>query len=462
MHKIQIEPLPDLTGSPSERVFQHFLSADQPCLFSSGESDHGNANYDIIVANPIAKVEQSFDGEVRVIKNNAAEVVDLDLFTCSQHLLSELLQAPQNADRAFPFQVGALGFAGYDVGRSLELLPSIAEHDYQAPIASVGIYAWSLLKHKSSGQFYLCYSSRYGRPQLPQKLTLAEAAITPFELRSDWHSNMTKASYLHKFQAIQDYLSAGDSYQVNLAQRFSAEFVGDPWQAYCALLKANHSPFSAFLKGKGFCVASCSPERFFEVRDNRVETKPIKGTRPRVADPVQNQAMITELQHSEKDQAENLMIVDLLRNDLSKNCTAHSVKVDKLFDIESFAAVHHLVSTVSGQLKPGVSPMQLLKGAFPGGSITGAPKIRAMEVIEELEPHTRHIYCGSVFYLGINGDLDSNICIRTLLFEQQKVHCWAGGGIVADSVGEMEYQETLDKVNKILPVLSNLKAQTGA
>jgi para-aminobenzoate synthetase component 1 len=207
---------------------------------------------------------------------------------------------------------------------------------------------------------------------------------------------------------------------------------------------------------------SISPERFLSVNEQVVQTKPIKGTRPRFNDPIQDQQQIESLLNTEKDRAENLMIVDLLRNDLSKHCQPGSVNVPELFKLESFAAVHHLVSTVTGKLKTSSSVMDLLQGAFPGGSITGAPKIRAMQIIDELEPNNRNIYCGSIGYLGILGDMDTNICIRTLLCEksseqsnnQQTIHCWAGGGIVLDSNAKDEYQESLDKVSKILPVLS--------
>jgi para-aminobenzoate synthetase component 1 len=273
---------------------------------------------------------------------------------------------------------------------------------------------------------------------------------------------MSQEQYTEKLSCISSYLQAGDCYQINLAQRFSASYIGDEWQAYQQLRVANHAPFSAFIRLVDSVVMSISPERFLSVNEQVVQTKPIKGTRPRFNDPIQDQQQIESLLNTEKDRAENLMIVDLLRNDLSKHCQPGSVNVPELFKLESFAAVHHLVSTVTGKLKTSSSVMDLLQGAFPGGSITGAPKIRAMQIIDELEPNNRNIYCGSIGYLGILGDMDTNICIRTLLCEksseqsnnQQTIHCWAGGGIVLDSNAKDEYQESLDKVSKILPVLS--------
>ena len=203
-------------------------------------------------------------------------------------------------------------------------------------------------------------------------------------------------------------------------------------------------------------ILSASPERFIQLKDKQIETKPIKGTRPRSNVREQDEQIIAELKQAPKDNAENLMIVDLLRNDIGKVAKPGSVKVPKLFAVESFPAVHHLVSTITAELADHASGVALLKGAFPGGSITGAPKIRAMQIIEELEPHRRSVYCGSFAYLSFNGRIDSSITIRTLVCENNQIHCWAGGGIVADSEYASEYQETFDKVSKILPLLASV------
>ena len=220
--------------------------------------------------------------------------------------------------------------------------------------------------------------------------------------------------------------------------------------------KHNNAPFSAYLNIDDIKVLSISPERFIQIKQNKVQTKPIKGTRPRSNDPTQDEKNKRSLSLANKDKAENLMIVDLLRNDISRACKPGSVKVPKLFDIESFPAVHHLVSTIEGELAEDKSAIDLIRGAFPGGSITGAPKIRAMEIIEELEPHRRNIYCGSIGYISACGNMDTSITIRTLTCLNGRIICNAGGGIVADSVCDEEYQETFDKVNKILPVLGEL------
>jgi len=242
---------------------------------------------------------------------------------------------------------------------------------------------------------------------------------------------------------------------VNLAQRFSARFEGSVWEAYMRLSSALPAPMSAFFNGPGFSCLSLSPERFLSIRQSHVTTYPIKGTRARSDNPETDLQQALELQASPKDRAENLMIVDLLRNDLGLSCVPGSIRVPKLFAVESYANVHHLVSTIEGRLRPDIHPLQALINAFPGGSITGAPKRRAMEIIDELEPDNRSFYCGSAFYCDISGRLDSSILIRSLVAENGELHCWGGGGIVADSTCEQEYQETLDKVGLLLKTLEN-------
>ena len=269
---------------------------------------------------------------------------------------------------------------------------------------------------------------------------------------------MTEESYGLAFATIKNYLKEGDCYQVNLAQRFVASCQGNPWAAYCQLRQINSAPFSGYLNVPGEQVLSSSPERFLKVSNGKVETKPIKGTRPRKECVQDNLQQIQDLQKSNKDRAENVMIVDLLRNDISKNCIPGSVKVPKLFDVESYATVHHLVSTVTGQLAKESHALDLLRSCFPGGSITGAPKIRAMEIIEELEPNRRGVYCGSIAYIGFDGNMDSNIAIRTLVHSDNTIRFWAGGGIVNDSVRDEEYQESFDKAAAMISLLQQMRS----
>jgi para-aminobenzoate synthetase component 1 len=276
---------------------------------------------------------------------------------------------------------------------------------------------------------------------------------TGFDVLAPVRANMSRREYVAAFERIQHYIREGDCYQVNLAQRFAAPCRGNAWTLYQTLRQANPAPFSAFINGPQARILSSSPERFLRVLDGRVETKPIKGTRPRSADPLEDRRQEEALRHSEKDRAENLMIVDLLRNDIGKHCQPGSVRVPKLFDVESYATVHHLVSTVTGTLAPGHDAISLLRDSFPGGSITGAPKIRSMEIIEELEPNRRGVYCGAIGYLGFDGNMDTNIAIRTLVHSAGQVCFAAGGGIVTDSDAAEEYQESLDKAAALLRVL---------
>ncbi|MBI4030551.1 MAG: aminodeoxychorismate synthase component I, partial [Proteobacteria bacterium] len=266
-----------------------------------------------------------------------------------------------------------------------------------------------------------------------------------------WKSGHTENTYERSVRKVIDYIRAGDIFQVNLSQRFEAHLPDgfSPFGHYKALRRVNPAPFAAYMNFGSMILSSASPERFLQARGRQVETRPIKGTRPRLPDPAQDKKIRAELSASEKDRAENIMIVDLLRNDLSKACTDESVKTQDLCRLESFARVHHLVSTVTGYLRADKTPLDLLEACFPGGSITGAPKVRAMEIIEELELQRRGPYCGAMGYIGFDGAMDMNIAIRTLVYEGQKVSFNAGGGITADSDPAAEYRETMDKAEGI-------------
>ncbi|GAC19936.1 aminodeoxychorismate synthase component I [Paraglaciecola arctica] len=445
-------------------LFAHFADKPWAMLLDSADSQRQDGRFDIMVANPIATIAtKGTTSTVWQQKTSQSQESLLNPLSLVQSLLEQLMPSDQvtfTHDIKFPFMAGALGLFGYDLGKRFESLPNKNANEYSTPDMAVGIYGWSIIKDNLNQQFHLCYLEQYSHPSIEDIQQLVQNQLTPhtFSLTSHWQANMSQDQYTQKLTSILSYLEAGDCYQINLAQRFSAHYTGDEWQAYQDLRVANLAPFSAFIRLDDSVVMSISPERFLSVNERMVQTKPIKGTRPRSIDSKQDQQQIESLLNSEKDRAENLMIVDLLRNDLSKHCQPGSVKVPELFNLESFAAVHHLVSTVTGQLKSTSSPLDLLQGAFPGGSITGAPKIRAMQIIDELEPNNRNIYCGSIGYLGVFGDMDTNICIRTLLCEQsnkqQNIHCWAGGGIVLDSNAKDEYQESLDKVSKILPILT--------
>jgi para-aminobenzoate synthetase component 1 len=254
---------------------------------------------------------------------------------------------------------------------------------------------------------------------------------------------------------VREYIRAGDIFQANLSQRLEAPLTESPWALYTRLRAINPAPFAAYLDFDGVRVMSASPERFLRVdHERRVEARPIKGTRPRGLSPAHDAALGRALADSAKDRAENLMIVDLLRNDLSRVCRPGSVRVPELFAIEHYSTVHHLVSTITGVLEPGCDAVDLLCAAFPGGSITGAPKVRAMEIIAELEPSRRGVYCGAIGYLSRTGALDTSIVIRTYLALRDRVYFSVGGGIVADSDPEREYEETLDKARALIQALT--------
>ncbi|MCK0152575.1 anthranilate synthase component I family protein [Alcanivorax sp. S6407] len=279
--------------------------------------------------------------------------------------------------------------------------------------------------------------------------------LAPFQLDSPFAPDIRKADYLSSLGRIKQYLADGDCYQVNLAQRFSASYSGDPLTAWLGLQADHPAPHSCYFDAGDSQVFGVSPERFLSIKGRQVITEPIKGSRPRGKSREEDNQIGEELQNNPKDRAENLMIVDLLRNDLGAVCKPGSVKADPLFELRRFSNVQHLVSTVEGELRDDISPLEALLQAFPGGSITGAPKKRAMEIIAELEPAPRGAYCGSFFWVDNQGNLDSNILIRTLQTDGDKLYCHGGGGIVFDSDPESEYEESRFKVEKLMGALES-------
>ncbi|MBV2089529.1 MAG: aminodeoxychorismate synthase component I [Candidatus Thiodiazotropha sp. (ex Ctena orbiculata)] len=378
-------------------------------------------------------------------------------------LLSNALGPIQQGVEDLPFCGGAIGYFGYDLARRLESLPSLAEDVEQLPEMAVGIYDWSLVvDHQQQCSWLVGQNPARLERFRRMLLSVAEnsskpANLSPYRVVGSICSNMNREEYLASLARIKKYIQDGDCYQVNFAQRFSVTAEGDTWQAYKGLRQLNAAPFAAYLNTPDCQILSSSPERFLELRNGLVESKPIKGTAPRGEDSIEDMMLAEMLKNSSKDQAENLMIVDLLRNDLGKVCATGTVTVPELFKLESFARVHHLVSKVCGELAAGENALSLLRACFPGGSITGAPKLRAMEIIEELEPHRRGIYCGSIGYVSFDGDMDTNIAIRTMVHAQGITRLWAGGGIVADSDPEAEYRETYHKASALFDLLQRME-----
>ena len=450
--------IPLLTEIPyradSAALFEAVADRPWAVFLDSGLHHPGQARYDIIAAEPYVRLVTR--GALTEVHADGTELSRADPF----ELLRQHVAMDAGCASELPFSGGAIGYFGYDLTRRIERLPARARDAERIPDMAIGIYDWAVVVDHSERRAWLAGQGRDPDTDLKWNAlvrlfsdTPPERRRAPFRVTSPVTSNLTPQHYGRAFDRVLDYISAGDCYQVNLAQRFSAEANGDPWLAYQRLRLINPAPYSAFLSTPYAQILSASPERFLRVDNRQVETKPIKGTRPRAGHPRLDAELIAELVASEKDRAENLMIVDLLRNDLSKNCELGSVKVPKLFEVESFATVHHLVSTVTGKLAPGRDAINLLRGAFPGGSITGAPKVRAMQIIEEIEPHRRGVYCGAIGYVGYDGNMDTNIAIRTLVHSHGTVRFWAGGGIVADSKRDAEYQETFDKAAALLSLL---------
>ena len=375
--------------------------------------------------------------------------------------LAELGHGEAPGGCELPFTGGLLGYLAYDFGRRLETLPSSARDDLMLPQAQLGLYAWALISDHQRQVSQLVFHPSLDAGERQRLVSLFETPVSPetadFRLLQAFQADQDADTYRLAIERIQAYIAAGDCYQVNYAQRFQASCSGDPWGAYLALRQACPTPFAGFMNlGDGDAILSLSPERFLKLSQGRVETRPIKGTRPRGLTAHEDRQLAQELLGSPKDRAENLMIVDLLRNDLSRNCRTGSVRVPELFTLESYPNVHHLVSAVTGELAAGRDALDLLAGSFPGGSITGAPKIRAMQIIDELEPTRRGLYCGSLLYLDVRGELDSSIAIRSLLVKDGRASCWGGGGIVADSNWQAEYQESITKVKVLMQTLEAL------
>lgn len=456
MDQLTIEELP--YPDDSALLFARFLDLKLPVLLDSAAPFSSRGRYDIFSAEPVMTVTQSNLNEISSSINSMPYDDDLTYFRRLELTLQEQL-TPISNDYHLPFTGGAIGYFGYDLGRQLERVPSLASQDLTVPDACVGIYSWAVVvDHRQQRALLVAHpqASRALLHEVRQRLKQKLAAVQtePFELTSSFCSNLCRNDYSARFNQIKQYIAAGDCYQANLAQRYSADYQGSPWQAYKKIRATAAAPFSAFMQLDNHSILSASPERFIHVANQRVSSSPIKGTIARGLSPAEDEDRARQLLGSAKDRAENLMIVDLLRNDLGKSCVPGSIQVDELFELQSFETVHHLVSTISGQLLDKKSPLQVLQDCFPGGSITGAPKVRAMEIIEELEPHRRTVYCGAMGYISCDGQMDTNIAIRTMVCEPNKIHCWAGGGIVADSDCENEYLEGLTKVEKLLRVMA--------
>ena len=444
-------------------LFAVFANDSQAALLDSALQTE-RSRHSFIAALPFGTLSSkngvvTLDGQRRI--GNPFAVLRQEL---ARHRLHALPGLP-------PLQGGAIGYFGYELVQHLERVPCAPDDDMQFPDLALGFHdvivafdhrdrrAWILssgLPETDPGRRR--HRARRRLDEMAERLSDARPLPDPVApaQRPALMSNFTSSGYEAVVSRVVEYILAGDIFQANLSQRFQAPLPPglSALDLYRRLRDLNPAPFAAFLKCGDVEIASASPERFLRLDDGRVETCPIKGTRPRGASPAADRALAAALLASEKDRAENVMIVDLLRNDLSRVCRDGSVEVPRLCALETFATVFHLVSTVTGELRPGMTAVDLLEACLPGGSITGAPKIRAMEIIAALEPTRRGPYCGSIGYIGFDGSMDTSIVIRTYAIKDGTVTFQAGGGIVADSRPDDEYAETMAKARALIAALS--------
>lgn len=408
------------------RVFETVYDTPYALFFDSADTDHANAQFSFICINPAETITWK-NGD----SNNPFQSVQEKLNAYATY------KRPDNLPDHIPFWGGAAGYFGYDCKNALEKLP--APKPSPKPDIIIGIYTHVIIFDHVNKKTYEVIEDKKKSVFLIKEKENKKSDVLNFQ------PTQSKSSFTASIQKTIDHIFKGDIFQANLAQKFEAELPENfsVWEHYKYTRTKNPAPFSAFMNCEEFQIGCHSPERFIQVQNGTAITQPIKGTLP--AD--QEKSI---LETSEKDRAENIMIVDLLRNDLSKTCTPESVEVTKLCAIETFRNVHHMVSTVRGTLQKDKTALDCLQASFPGGSITGAPKIRSMEIINDLEETSRGIYCGSMGYIGFNGDMDTNIIIRTIIYEKDKAHFHVGGGITSLSDPEKEYQETLDKAKGLL------------
>lgn len=441
------------------------LARDPYAFFlDSGLDVGGQGRYSFLGADPFLVVTGK--GRSLRVRDAAGETTLVgDPFIHLETLLRAYAQPPVPGTP--PLLAGAVGYLGYDLRHQVERLPTLGIDDLRLPDLAFGFYDTVLIFDHRDGRAYLSSTglpergvaaserARHRRDALLTRLQRAATAQVPPRPRPvSLQSSFTRAAYLHAVQRVKEYIAAGDIFQANLSQRFSAALPCEPWELYQRLRRQTPAPFAAYLALPECAVLSASPERFLRLSGSRVITRPIKGTRPRGRNAIEDARLADELRQSPKDRAELVMIVDLERNDLGRVCRFGSVAVPELLRLEAHPTVFHLVATVEGELREGCGHVECVRACFPGGSITGAPKVRAMEIIAELEPTWRGVYTGAIGYFGFHGETDLNIAIRTLVAHGGQAHFQVGGGIVADSHPEAEYQETLDKGRALIAALT--------
>ncbi len=474
MTHVQSRPVIEELTNCLDTPYCYAVVKDRPWSFflDSGMNPDNLGRYSFIGCDPFL-VLSSRGNDIELISNGSRRTIRGNPFDVLQGLLRQYAIDPTLAP--VPFIGGAVGYFGYDLCHFIERLPDAAVDDLMLPDCCVAFYDSVIAFDHVENRTYItalglpytdaAHREKKARERIGELKDLVRRydGLKQSRVNGDCRcssaaaaglrSNFTRDEYVRAVAKAIEYIAAGDIFQVNLSQRFDADLTVDPYELYLRLRGINPAPFASYLNFGDVIVAGASPERFLRVSGDRVETRPMKGTRPRGKSTVEDESLAAELLTSEKDRAENIMIVDLERNDLGKVCEYGSVRVGELCTLEKYATVFQLTSMVEGRLRDGSDCIDLLKACFPGGSITGAPKVRAMEMIDELEPTRRGIYTGAIGYMGFDGATDLNMVIRTFVIKGNKVYFHVGGGIVSDSNPQAEYQETLDKAQALMAVL---------
>lgn len=447
------------TTLDSFEIFSIFKDEKYSFFLDSGMDHDKLGKYSFIGFDPMLVIKAK-NNKVEIIENDDTKTYYEDVFKILKDLFNKY---KMEYSSQLPFVGGFVGYLSYDLCHNIEKLPKTCIDDVSIPDCYYGLYdGVIIIDHEKNETFIASLGIKGNEEKIVNDIEnkiinykFDESNIIEYKETKliEFKSNFTKEDYINAVDRVKGYIKSGDIYQANLTQRFECDYEKSPMYLYNKLRNINPAPFASFIDfGDGHIVSS-SPERFIKVNDKNIETRPIKGTRPRGKNTEEDENNKNELLNSEKDKSELLMIVDLERNDLGKICKTGTVKVTELFHLEVYPTVFHLVSNINGILRDEIDPIECIKATFPGGSITGAPKIRAMEIIDELEPTGRNVYTGSIGFIGLNGDIDLNIVIRTIILKENKAYFQVGGGIVWDSDSELEYEETLHKGRALFKAL---------